>query len=93
MHVLDEDRGAALEAVVSRLKMLAKHPDLQNSPIAHIRFVAASATIPVRGLPALTWRPLTVLIRPFVMPQVQHMHRNHTQENCKDVAARESFHR
>nr|XP_024376302.1 DExH-box ATP-dependent RNA helicase DExH17-like isoform X8 [Physcomitrium patens] len=46
VHLLSETRGAALEAVVSRLKMLARFPEIKGSPLSTIRFVAVSATVP-----------------------------------------------
>ncbi|CAI5470957.1 unnamed protein product [Closterium sp. Yama58-4] len=46
VHLLSDPRGAALEAIVSRLKMLSRYPEMSNSPISSIRFVAVSATIP-----------------------------------------------
>ena len=45
VHLLSETRGAALEAVVSRLKMLARFPEIKGCPLSTIRFVAVSATI------------------------------------------------
>ncbi|KAK3731251.1 hypothetical protein RRG08_025794 [Elysia crispata] len=45
IHILnDPQRGATVEAVVSRMKTLETAQELKNS--AHIRFVAVSATIP-----------------------------------------------
>ncbi|KAL4198693.1 hypothetical protein AMTRI_Chr03g47310 [Amborella trichopoda] len=46
VHLLSDPRGAALEAIVSRIKMLAHNPKMSLSPMAHVRFVAVSATIP-----------------------------------------------
>ncbi|KAL3683463.1 hypothetical protein R1sor_001485 [Riccia sorocarpa] len=46
VHLLNDTRGAALEAIVSRMKMLARYPELKESCISRIRFVAVSATIP-----------------------------------------------
>ncbi|CAM6091547.1 unnamed protein product [Calypogeia fissa] len=46
VHLLNDSRGACLEAVVSRIKMLCQSPELKSSPIGRIRFVAVSATIP-----------------------------------------------
>jgi len=46
VHLLNDPRGAALEAVVSRLKMLSRHENMKSSPLASVRFVAVSATIP-----------------------------------------------
>ncbi|PKI55191.1 hypothetical protein CRG98_024482 [Punica granatum] len=46
VHLLNDPRGAALEAIVSRIKMLARNPDLKLSPLAHVRLLAVSATIP-----------------------------------------------
>ncbi|PKU78536.1 DEAD-box ATP-dependent RNA helicase ISE2, chloroplastic [Dendrobium catenatum] len=46
VHLLNDPRGAALEAVVSRVKMLSRSKEMTSSPLANVRFVAVSATIP-----------------------------------------------
>ncbi|KAI4366867.1 hypothetical protein MLD38_022679 [Melastoma candidum] len=46
VHLLNDPRGAALEAIVSRMKMLSRNPDLKLSPLASVRLLAVSATIP-----------------------------------------------
>lgn len=46
VHLLNDPRGAALEAIVSRIKMLACKTEMKSSPLAHVRFLAISATIP-----------------------------------------------
>ncbi|GAV74633.1 DEAD domain-containing protein/Helicase_C domain-containing protein/Sec63 domain-containing protein, partial [Cephalotus follicularis] len=46
VHLLNDPRGAALEAIVSRIKMLSCSPEMKSSPLAGVRFVAVSATIP-----------------------------------------------
>ncbi|CAH9124658.1 unnamed protein product [Cuscuta epithymum] len=46
VHLLSDPRGAALEAVVSRIKMLSSSPEMKNTPLAHVRILAVSATIP-----------------------------------------------
>ncbi|WVZ74587.1 hypothetical protein U9M48_022751, partial [Paspalum notatum var. saurae] len=46
VHLLNDPRGAALEAVVSRIKMLSQHDDMKSFPLANVRFIAVSATIP-----------------------------------------------
>ncbi|EPS65628.1 hypothetical protein M569_09143, partial [Genlisea aurea] len=46
VHLLNDPRGAALEAIVSRIKMLARKPEMQSSPLSQVRFLAVSATIP-----------------------------------------------
>ena len=46
VHLLNDPRGAALEAIVSRIKMLSCRPDMKSSALAHVRFAAVSATIP-----------------------------------------------
>eukprot|EP01018_Ginkgo_biloba_P008824 Gb_17003 [translate_table: standard] len=46
VHLLSDPRGAALEAVISRIKMLAQTPEMKSCPLANVRFVAVSATIP-----------------------------------------------
>ncbi|CAO2046611.1 unnamed protein product [Urochloa humidicola] len=46
VHLLNDPRGAALEAVVSRIKMLSQHSNMKSAPLANVRFVAVSATIP-----------------------------------------------
>ncbi|KAA8548132.1 hypothetical protein F0562_004607 [Nyssa sinensis] len=49
VHLLNDPRGAALEAIVSRIKMLARNPEMKLSSLAHVRFLAVSATIPNIG--------------------------------------------
>ncbi|XP_024179709.1 DExH-box ATP-dependent RNA helicase DExH17 isoform X2 [Rosa chinensis] len=46
VHLLNDPRGAVLEAIVSRIKMLAYNPEMKSSALAHVRFLAVSATIP-----------------------------------------------
>lgn len=46
VHLLNDTRGAALEAIVSRIKILACNPEMKSSPLSHVRFLAVSATIP-----------------------------------------------
>ncbi|XP_021732462.1 DExH-box ATP-dependent RNA helicase DExH17-like [Chenopodium quinoa] len=46
VHLLNDPRGAALEAIVSRIKMLSCRPEMKSIPLAHVRFIAVSATIP-----------------------------------------------
>lgn len=46
VHLLNDPRGAALEAIVSRIKMLAHNSEMKSSPLAFVRFLAVSATIP-----------------------------------------------
>lgn len=46
VHLLSDPRGAALEAVISRMKMLSRYPEMNSCPLSKIRFVAVSATIP-----------------------------------------------
>lgn len=46
VHLLNDQRGAALEAIVSRIKMLARNPEMKSTTLACIRFIAVSATIP-----------------------------------------------
>ncbi|XP_050384222.1 DExH-box ATP-dependent RNA helicase DExH17 isoform X1 [Argentina anserina] len=46
VHLLNDPRGAVLEAIVSRIKMLAHNPEMKSSALAHVRFLAVSATIP-----------------------------------------------
>ncbi|GJN21593.1 hypothetical protein PR202_gb09083 [Eleusine coracana subsp. coracana] len=46
VHLLNDPRGAALEAVVSRIKMISKRSNMKSAPLANVRFIAASATIP-----------------------------------------------
>lgn len=46
VHLLNDPRGAALEAIVSRIKMLSGHDNMKYFPLANVRFIAASATIP-----------------------------------------------
>ncbi|KAJ0962512.1 hypothetical protein J5N97_027634 [Dioscorea zingiberensis] len=46
VHLLNDPRGAALEAIVSRIKMLSRRSDMKSSPLANVRLLAVSATIP-----------------------------------------------
>ena len=46
VHLLSDPRGAALEAIVSRIKMIGCSPQMKSTPLAHVRFLAVSATIP-----------------------------------------------
>ncbi|KAK4367437.1 hypothetical protein RND71_011229 [Anisodus tanguticus] len=46
VHLLNDPCGAALEAIVSRIKMLSRKPELKSSALATVRFLAVSATIP-----------------------------------------------
>ncbi|KAL4581591.1 hypothetical protein LXL04_006114 [Taraxacum kok-saghyz] len=46
VHLLNDPRGAALEAIVSRIKMIGRSPQMEKTPLAHVRFLAVSATIP-----------------------------------------------
>ena len=46
VHLLNEDRGATLEAIVSRLKTIRQAQSLSNAPSSELRLVSVSATIP-----------------------------------------------
>ncbi|XP_065878315.1 DExH-box ATP-dependent RNA helicase DExH17 isoform X1 [Euphorbia lathyris] len=46
VHLLSDPRGAALEAIVSRIKMLSRNPEMNSSPLSSVRLLAVSATIP-----------------------------------------------
>ncbi|ESQ32691.1 hypothetical protein EUTSA_v10003551mg [Eutrema salsugineum] len=46
VHLLNDPRGAALEAIVSRIKILSSNHELSSSPLASVRLLAVSATIP-----------------------------------------------
>ncbi|CAA7046606.1 unnamed protein product [Microthlaspi erraticum] len=46
VHLLNDPRGAALEAIVSRIKILSSNHELRLSPLASVRLLAVSATIP-----------------------------------------------
>ncbi|XP_061367857.1 DExH-box ATP-dependent RNA helicase DExH17 [Gastrolobium bilobum] len=46
VHLLNDPRGAALEAIVSRIKIVACNPKMKLNPLAQVRFLAVSATIP-----------------------------------------------
>ncbi|CAA0383918.1 unnamed protein product [Arabidopsis thaliana] len=46
VHLLNDPRGAALEAIVSRLKILSSNHELRSSTLASVRLLAVSATIP-----------------------------------------------
>ena len=59
VHLLSDPRGAALEAVISRMKMLSRCPEMRGCPLAKIRFVAVSATIPnMDDLGIILWEKL-----------------------------------
>ena len=51
VHMLNDDRGSSLEAIVSRLKLVSQIPEMlsYNLPISKVRYVAVSATIPNIG--------------------------------------------
>lgn len=49
VHLLSDSRGAALEAIVCRMKMIARYPEMRDYAIARLRLVAVSATIPNIG--------------------------------------------
>ncbi|RDX81475.1 DExH-box ATP-dependent RNA helicase DExH17, partial [Mucuna pruriens] len=46
VHLLNDPRGAALEAIVSRIKIVSYNPKMKSNPLAQVRLVAVSATIP-----------------------------------------------
>ena len=46
VHLLGDERGGSLEAVVSRLKVLSEKQSLRGTPLSSVRFVACSATVP-----------------------------------------------
>lgn len=47
VHLLNtEERGATLEAVVTRMKIISRLPELSNTPSSALRILAISATIP-----------------------------------------------
>lgn len=46
VHLIGDDRGGCLEAIVSRLKLLSKSAALLQSHLRNVRFGAVSATIP-----------------------------------------------
>uniref|UniRef100_A0A0D3F7N6 Helicase ATP-binding domain-containing protein n=1 Tax=Oryza barthii TaxID=65489 RepID=A0A0D3F7N6_9ORYZ len=46
VHLLNDPRGAALEAIVSRIKMLSRLGTMKIAPLANVRLIAVSATIP-----------------------------------------------
>eukprot|EP00256_Glycine_max_P067259 XP_025981854.1 DExH-box ATP-dependent RNA helicase DExH17 [Glycine max] len=46
VHLLNDPRGAALEAIVSRIKIVSGNPKMKSNPLAQVRFLAVSATIP-----------------------------------------------
>uniref|UniRef100_A0A0E0K2G5 DNA 3'-5' helicase n=1 Tax=Oryza punctata TaxID=4537 RepID=A0A0E0K2G5_ORYPU len=46
VHLLNDPRGASLEAIVSRIKMLSRLGTMKSAPLANVRFIAVSATIP-----------------------------------------------
>jgi ATP-dependent DNA helicase HFM1/MER3 len=46
VHLLHETRGATLEACVSRMRTLSSLPEFAGAPLAQLRIMALSATIP-----------------------------------------------
>jgi ATP-dependent DNA helicase HFM1/MER3 len=46
VHLLNDPRGAVLEAIVSRIKIVSGNPKMKLNPLAQVRFLALSATIP-----------------------------------------------
>ncbi|KAK9160393.1 hypothetical protein Syun_006734 [Stephania yunnanensis] len=46
VHLLNDQRGASLEAIVNNLKMLARNPEMNSCALARVRFIVVSATIP-----------------------------------------------
>ncbi|CAI8613036.1 unnamed protein product [Vicia faba] len=46
VHLLNDPRGAALEAIVSRIKIVSRNPKMKLNPLSQVRFLALSATIP-----------------------------------------------
>ena len=46
MHLVGDGRGACLEAIVSRLKLLRQLPQMRGRPLGSLRLIAVSATIP-----------------------------------------------
>ncbi|KAL5726250.1 DNA helicase [Ranunculus cassubicifolius] len=46
VHLLNDQRWASLEAIVSKIKMLSHNRDMHLSTLAHVLLVAVSATIP-----------------------------------------------
>lgn len=46
VHLLNDPRGAAVEAIVSRIKIVSGNPKMKSNPLAQVRFLAVSATIP-----------------------------------------------
>lgn len=60
VHLLNDPRGAALEAIVSRIKILSSNHELRSSPLASVRLLAVSATIP--NIKDLGKMKLTILV-------------------------------
>ena len=50
VHLLNDPRGAALEAIVSRIKMIGRSPQMEKTPLAHVRFLAEWLMVPVQGI-------------------------------------------
>eukprot|EP01080_Neovahlkampfia_damariscottae_P011936 gene11936-5337_t len=46
VHILNEERGACLEAVISRMKTVCLSSDMMGTPNSNLRIIALSATIP-----------------------------------------------
>ena len=45
VHLLGDERGGALEAVISRLKVLSERASMRAAPLGSVRFAACSATV------------------------------------------------
>lgn len=45
VHILGDERGGALEAVISRLKVLSERASMRTAPLGSVRFAACSATV------------------------------------------------
>lgn len=66
VHLLNDPRGAALEAIVSRIKILSSNHELRSSPLASVRLLAVSATIPnIEDLGKMKLTILVILCRLF----------------------------
>ncbi|GFY84272.1 DNAJ heat shock N-terminal domain-containing protein [Actinidia rufa] len=46
VHLLNDPRGAALEAIVSRIKMVTRNPEMKSCTLACVHFLVVSATTP-----------------------------------------------
>ncbi|KAL0424693.1 UNVERIFIED_CONTAM: DExH-box ATP-dependent RNA helicase DExH17 [Sesamum radiatum] len=87
VHLLNDPRGAALEAIISRIKILSCNPEMQSSPLSLVRFLAVSATIPnindlAQGVKRFgeEMRPVKLTTKVFEAPEL------HFQKGAQEAA-------